>query len=62
TFVALDSNGKPKKSIPVVPETEVEKKMYDSALARRELRLVLAGRLKMNDSKELKKLFEEEKA
>jgi hypothetical protein len=28
--------------------------MFDSALARRELRLVLAGRMKMNDTKELK--------
>jgi len=58
TFVALDSNGKPKKVTPVIPETEEEKKMYDGALARRELRLVLAHRMKMNDSMELKKLFE----
>jgi len=42
----------------VIPETEEEKKMYDGALARRELRLVLAHRMKMNDSMELKKLFE----
>lgn len=54
TFVALDSNGKPKTSTPILPETETEKKMFDSALARRELRLVLAGRMKMNDTKELK--------
>jgi acyl-CoA hydrolase len=54
TFVALDSNGKPKTSTPLLPETETEKKMFDSALARRELRLVLAGRMKMNDTKELK--------
>jgi acyl-CoA hydrolase len=54
TFVALDSNGKPKTSTPLLPETETEKKMLDSALARRELRLVLAGRMKMNDTKELK--------
>ncbi len=57
TFVALDSNGKPKKVIPLTPVTEEEKKMYDSALARRELRLVLAGRAKLHDTKELKKLF-----
>ena len=54
TFVALDSNGKPKTSTPLLPETETEKNMFDSALARRELRLVLAGRMKMNDTKELK--------
>ncbi|MBL0310707.1 MAG: acyl-CoA thioesterase [Bacteroidetes bacterium] len=58
TFVALDSNGRPKKATPLIPETEDEKKMYDSALARRELRLVLAGRLKMDATKELKKMFE----
>jgi acyl-CoA hydrolase len=58
TFVALDSNGKPKKSIPLLPETEEEKKIYDSALARRELRLVLAGRMKMTDTKELKTVLD----
>ncbi|HWB62964.1 MAG TPA: acyl-CoA thioesterase [Chitinophagales bacterium] len=58
TFVALDSNGRPRKSVPLNPETEEEKKMYDSALARRELRLVLAGKLKMADTKELKRSFE----
>lgn len=58
TFVALDSNGKPKKVVPLIPETEDEKIMYDGALARRELRLVLAHRMKMADSKELKKIFE----
>jgi acyl-CoA hydrolase len=58
TFVALDSNGRPKKAHPLVPETEAEIKMFDTAMARRELRLVLAGKLKMADSKELKKNFE----
>jgi len=58
TFVALDSNGKPRKASTLIPETDAEKKMYDTAMARRELRLVLAGRLKMADSKELKKSFE----
>ncbi len=58
TFVALDSNGRPRKSVPLIPETEQEKKMYDTALARRELRLVLAGKLKMTDTKELRRAFE----
>ena len=58
TFVALDSNGRPKISVPLIPETEQEKKMYDTALARRELRLVLAGKLKMADTKELRRAFE----
>jgi len=57
TFVALDSNGRPRKVVPLVPQTEEEIKNYDTALARRELRLVLAGRIKMADTKELQKLF-----
>jgi acyl-CoA hydrolase len=53
TFVALDSNGKPKPVIPIMPETEEEIRQYESALRRRELRLVLAGRMKACDAKEL---------
>jgi acyl-CoA hydrolase len=57
TFVALDSNGKPKKSAVLVPETEEEKKQFELALRRRELRLVLAGRMKASDAHELKAMF-----
>ena len=57
TFVALDSNGRPKKVVPLNPETEEEQKLFDTALARRELRLVLAKKMKMGDTKELKKEF-----
>jgi acyl-CoA hydrolase len=60
TFVALDSNKKPRKVIPVVPESEQEKKEYEMALRRRELRLVLAGRMKASEAKELKAVFTEE--
>ena len=59
TFVALDSNGRPKKCVEVVAETEVEKKHYDGALRRRQLRLVLAGRMKASDATELRLLFAE---
>ncbi|MCW3127018.1 MAG: putative acyl-CoA thioester hydrolase [Bacteroidetes bacterium] len=62
TFVALDSNGKPKKSNELIPETEVEKKHYEGALRRRQLRLVLAGRMKPDDATELKSLFTDIKA
>jgi acyl-CoA hydrolase len=58
TFVALDSNGKPKKCAPLVPETEDEKKRFDGALRRRQLRLVLAGRMKPEDASELKTLLQ----
>lgn len=58
TFVALDSNGRPKKMDPVVPETEEEKAQYEGALKRREIRLILAGRIKAAESESLKALFE----
>lgn len=57
TFVALDSNGRPKKVPQLIPETEEEVKRHEGALRRRELRLVLAGRMKAEDAKEIKKLF-----
>lgn len=58
TFVALDSNGKSKKVVEVTPESAEEKEKFQSALRRRELRLILAGRIKPKDASELKKLFE----
>jgi acyl-CoA hydrolase len=58
TFVALDSNGKPKKSPQLIPETEEEQKRYDGALRRRQLRLVLAGRMKPEEATELKSLLQ----
>lgn len=39
TFVAIDEVGRPVRVPPVVPETDDEKRRYDDALARRELRL-----------------------
>jgi acyl-CoA hydrolase len=58
TFVALDSNGKPKKATALIPETEEDKKHYDGAMQRRELRLVLAGRMKAHETNELKNFFD----
>lgn len=58
TFVAVDQMG---KAIPVPelePETEDEKERYEGALRRRQLRLILAGKLKPENATELKKLFE----
>lgn len=57
TFVALDSNGRPSKAPELVPESEDDKYHFDGALRRRELRLVLAGRMKPSDAKELASLF-----
>ncbi|KAA3438176.1 acyl-CoA thioesterase [Rufibacter hautae] len=58
TFVALDENG---NSVPVpeaIPESAEEQEKFAGALRRRQLRLILAGRMKPNDANELKAIFE----
>jgi len=57
TFVALDPNGKPRSVVPVIPETEDEKAHYEGALRRRQLRLILGGKMKPTDANELKAFF-----
>jgi acyl-CoA hydrolase len=60
TFVALDARTSRPKEVPeVVPETDEEKQLFESALRRREVRLVLAGRLKPEEAIGLKALFQE---
>ena len=39
TYVALDNNRKPVEVPPVIPETDMEKRRYEQAASRRELRL-----------------------
>ena len=60
TFVALDPNRKPRPVPALIAETEEEKKMFDGALRRRQLRLILGGKMKPNDALELKALFVKE--
>lgn len=57
TFVALDPNRKPRPVPPVIAETEREKKLYEGALRRRQIRLILGGKMKPQDASELKALF-----
>lgn len=57
TFVALDANGKPKAAPHLAPQTEEEKKIFDGALRRRQIRLILGGKMKPDDASELKALF-----
>lgn len=57
SFVALDSNGKPRKVAPLVPQTDEEKADYETAQQRREIRLFMAGKLKIEDAPALKELF-----
>jgi acyl-CoA hydrolase len=57
TFVALDPNRKPRLVPPLVTETEEEQKIFEGALRRRQLRLILGGKMKPEDADELKALF-----
>jgi acyl-CoA hydrolase len=59
TFVAVDDTLKPVEVSPIQPETETEKQRYDAALRRRQLSLVLAGKMKPSEANELKALFED---
>jgi acyl-CoA hydrolase len=58
TFVAVDQLGRPIDVPEVEPETDEERSMYDGALRRRQLRLILAGRMNPQDAKELKSIFD----
>jgi acyl-CoA hydrolase len=57
TFVAFDPNRKPRPVPQLVPVTESEHKLLDGALRRRQLRLILGGKMKPDDAAELKALF-----
>lgn len=57
TFVAVDETGNPVPVPQIVPETELEKARYDGALRRKQLSLVLAGKMNPHDATELKALF-----
>ncbi|MGV3764760.1 MAG: acyl-CoA thioesterase [Chitinophagaceae bacterium] len=57
TFVALDPNRKPRPVPQLVVETEEERKLFEGALRRRQIRLILGGKMKPDDATELKALF-----
>jgi acyl-CoA hydrolase len=57
TFVAVDQNGGPIQVPELIPETNQEKERYEGALRRKQLSLILAGKMKASDATELKKLF-----
>ena len=58
TFVAVDEMGSPVPVPPLVPETETEIERFNAALRRKQLSLVIAGKMKPNDATELKALFQ----
>ena len=58
TFVPVDQNGNPIQVPDLIPETEEEKTRYEGALRRKQLALILAGKMKPSEATELKKLFD----
>lgn len=60
TFVAVDQNGGPIQVPELIPESEEEKSRYDGALRRKQLSLILAGKMKPSEATELRKIFLEE--
>ncbi|HQV52590.1 MAG: acyl-CoA thioesterase [Flavobacteriales bacterium] len=57
TFVAVDRDGRSTRVPEVVPSNEEEQIKFDGALRRRQLRLILSGKMKPEEATELKKLF-----
>ena len=62
TFVAVDQNGSPLPVPEIVPETELETKRFEAALRRRQLSLLLAGRIQPEEATELRALFDSAKS
>ncbi|RKS99388.1 acyl-CoA thioesterase [Flavobacterium sp. 123] len=60
TFVAVDDTGRPVEIAPIIPETDLEKLRYEAALRRKQLSLLLAGKIKPHEATELKALFIED--
>ena len=57
TFVAVDHAGKPVTVPELIPQTEDEKSRHAAALRRKQLSLVLAGKMNPSEATELKALF-----
>ena len=54
TFVATGVDGTPVPAPAIHPESDEEKQRYESAAKRREFRLILAGRLKLENAEYIK--------
>lgn len=58
TFVAVDEMGHPIPVPSLVPETELEKERFVAALRRKQLSLVIAGKMNPKEATELRALFD----
>lgn len=56
-FVAVDRTGTPIEVPQIKPETAIEKERYEGALRRKQLSLILSGKMTPSDATELKALF-----
>jgi acyl-CoA hydrolase len=59
TFVAVDETGRPVSVPAIEPQTELEIERFEAALRRKQLSLVLAGKMKPSEATELRALFME---
>lgn len=59
TFVAVDEYNRPVRVPQIQPETDLEKERFEAALRRKQLSLILAGKMKPSEAHELKALFQE---
>ena len=57
TFVAVDESGQPVSVPAIIPESDLEKDRFEAALRRRQLSLVIAGKMDASEATELKALF-----
>jgi acyl-CoA hydrolase len=57
TFVAVDQLGNPISVPELIPETDLEKSRFEGALRRKQLSLILGGKMNPHDATELKALF-----
>jgi acyl-CoA hydrolase len=57
TFVAVDNTGIPVSVPQIKPETALEKERFEGALRRKQLSLILSGKMKPVEATELKALF-----
>ena len=60
TFVAVDQNGGPINVPEIIPESTEEQERFAGALRRRQMNLILAGKMKPSEASEIKKLFIDE--